>query len=510
LTIWGFITGIEPWFGSPFGLYFGFLTASIAGIIAGDPVTGVVTASTLFFAFLGVVSLGGAAVPEQRTAAVVIPPLVIATQLDPISAVPLAWAIAMLGSYFYTAAMTVNVYFCHLADKYAEEENYRGVELANLLGLIPHGLSVAIPVFLFSMYGPEFVNTLVERMPEWFWTGLKAAGGVMVTVGVALLLSALWRREFLPIYLLGFSLATYLNVPLIGIAVIGIGLIGAAYLLSGRAEKLLSALKELKPVEERERKLTDADIRKCFWRSWCLQNNLNWERLEGIGYCFSILPALKKLFKGDELKERVKAHLEFYNTTPYTHNIIMGLDLALEERGADIELIRSIKSGLMGPLAGIGDTIFWFTLVPIIGGIAASIAKGGHVWSIGVYILLWVAIMWSLKWWFTKTSYKYGLSIAELFTGPAMEEISLLMTAFGMLMLGGITAAYIPIYSPLKYEPWGFELQKILDMIIPKFLPLIFVFFNTSLIRKGWSVIKVVTLLFIIGFVLGIVGIIGA
>jgi PTS system mannose-specific IID component len=506
LTLWGFIVGIEPWFGSPIGLYFGIITSVVAGIIAGNPVVGAICGATLFLAFLGVVSLGGAAVPEQRTAAVVIPPIVIATGIDPIKAVPLAWAVAVLGSYFYTLAMTANVGFAHLADKYAEEGNWRGVEISNLLGLIPHGLAVAVPVFIFSYFGADFVNLLVKTLPSWIWTGLGAAGAVMTSLGVALLLNVVWKKEYTPILLLGFSLVAYLNLSLIGLAIVGLSLIWLFYFMTGKAEALMETLKSQSP--SREKKLTGKDITNAFWRSWFLQNNLNWERLEGIGFAFGILPILKKLYSGDELKKRVKNHLQFYNTTPYTHNIILGLTIALEEENADIDTISSVKASLMGPLAGIGDTIFWFTLATIIGGIGASILQQGLVWGALVTLILWISIMWPLKYYFTKISYERGLTIAEMLTGPFMSEIKMLLTNFGLIMIGGIIASFLSIKTPLAWEFAGLSVQKLLDSIMPKMLPLLFALFNVFLLRKGIKPLALVLILFVLGFILGVLGII--
>ena len=136
-----------------------------------------------------------------------------------------------------------------------------------------------------------------------------------------------------------------------------------------------------------DKKVTlDKKIRRSvMWRSMFLQGSWNYERMQNGGWAYSLIPALKKLYpSGEEAKEALKRHLEFFNTHPYVAAPIIGVTLALEEEranGADIDdaAIQGVKVGMMGPLAGIGDPVFWFTVRPIVGAIAASLAVGGSI-----------------------------------------------------------------------------------------------------------------------------------
>ena len=118
-------------------------------------------------------------------------------------------------------------------------------------------------------------------------------------------------------------------------------------------------------------KLSKKDRIAVAWRHQFLQGSWNYERMQNGGWCYSIIPAIKKLYPNKEDRvSALKRHLEFYNTHPYVSAPVMGVALALEEEranGADINdtAIQGVKVGMMGPLAGVGDTVFWFTLRPI-------------------------------------------------------------------------------------------------------------------------------------------------
>ncbi|MBF4808076.1 MAG: PTS mannose/fructose/sorbose transporter family subunit IID, partial [Lancefieldella rimae] len=113
-----------------------------------------------------------------------------------------------------------------------------------------------------------------------------------------------------------------------------------------------------------------------------LQGSWNYERMQNGGWAFSMIPAIKKLYpKKEDQIAALKRHLEFYNTHPYVSAPVIGVTLALEEGRANGEpiddvAIQGVKVGMMGPLAGVGDPVFWFTVRPILGALGASLALG--------------------------------------------------------------------------------------------------------------------------------------
>ena len=134
-----------------------------------------------------------------------------------------------------------------------------------------------------------------------------------------------------------------------------------------------------------EKKLNKKDLINIFIRSNFLLGSFNFERMQAIGFCVSLLPALRKVYKDDKpaMAAAMKRHLEFFNTQPFLATPIMGITAAMEEKkanGADIsdQTISGVKVGLMGPLAGVGDPIFWGTLRPVLAALGAGIALQHH------------------------------------------------------------------------------------------------------------------------------------
>ncbi|WP_154861773.1 PTS system mannose/fructose/sorbose family transporter subunit IID, partial [Clostridium diolis] len=152
-----------------------------------------------------------------------------------------------------------------------------------------------------------------------------------------------------------------------------------------------------------EKKLNKSDIVKMFIRSNFLLGSFNFERMQAIGFCVTLIPALKKLYKGDELSAALKRHLEFFNTQPFMATPIMGITAAMEEQkanGADIDeaSISGVKIGLMGPLAGVGDPIFWGTLRPVLAALGAGLALTGSIIGPLIFFIGFNAIRLATNW----------------------------------------------------------------------------------------------------------------
>ncbi len=140
---------------------------------------------------------------------------------------------------------------------------------------------------------------------------------------------------------------------------------------------------EQAPAEQLDKKT----LNNMVWRSLFLQASFNYERMQAGGWLFSILPGLKKIHKNEkDLAASMSHNLEFFNTHPFLVNFVMGIILSMEQNKADIPMIRAVRVAAMGPLGGIGDALFWFTLVPITAGITANMAINGNI-AAPVYFL---------------------------------------------------------------------------------------------------------------------------
>ena len=136
-------------------------------------------------------------------------------------------------------------------------------------------------------------------------------------------------------------------------------------------------------TEQTKKSLTKGDIRSTYWRSTFLLGSFNFERMQAMGFCVSMIPAIKRLYsKKEDQAAALKRHLEFFNTHPRVASTIIGVTAAMEQEranGNDIDdsAISGVKVGLMGPLAGVGDPIFWGTFRPVQAALGAGLAITG-------------------------------------------------------------------------------------------------------------------------------------
>ena len=157
-------------------------------------------------------------------------------------------------------------------------------------------------------------------------------------------------------------------------------------------------------MAEKKVQLSKKDRLSVALRSTFLQGSWNYERMQNGGWCFAMIPAIKKLYTNKEdQKAALKRHLEFFNTHPYVASPVLGVTLALEEEkanGAQVDdaAIQGVKVGMMGPLAGVGDPVFWFTARPMLGALGASLAMGGSILGPILFFVLWNVIRWAFMW----------------------------------------------------------------------------------------------------------------
>ena len=285
------------------------------------------------------------------------------------------------------------------------------------------------------------------------------------------------------------------------------------------------------------------------WRSTFLQGSWNYERMQNGGWCYAMIPAIKKLYKDPEdRKAALKRHLEFFNTHPYVASPVLGVTLALEEdraNGAAVDdvAIQGVKVGMMGPLAGVGDPVFWFTVRPMLGALGASLALGGNILGPILFFVLWNAIRWGFMWYTQEFGYRTGSRITEDLSGGLLQDITKGASILGMFVLAALVERWVsikftPVIANIKlskgaYIEWDkvemsgkglktvFEqvqggmafgpikqqtLQGNLDSLIPGLVPLLLTFLCMWLLKKKVSPIVIIIALFIVGIVGHLIG----
>ena len=285
------------------------------------------------------------------------------------------------------------------------------------------------------------------------------------------------------------------------------------------------------------------------WRSTFLQGSWNYERMQNGGWAYSMIPAIKKLYTTKEDRSAaLKRHLEFFNTHPYLASPVLGVTLALEEEranGAPVDdvAIQGVKVGMMGPLAGVGDPVFWFTVRPMLGALGASLALSGNILGPILFFLFWNIIRWSFMWFTQEFGYRTGSKITDNLGGGLLQKITKGASILGMFVLAALVQRWVsikfqPIVSTVKLDngafidwnslPAGAEgihqaliqmqsglalnqekittLQNNLDQLIPGLVPLLLTFLCMWLLRKKVSPILIILGLFLVGILGHVVG----
>ncbi|MGT2800767.1 PTS system mannose/fructose/sorbose family transporter subunit IID [Streptococcus marmotae] len=292
------------------------------------------------------------------------------------------------------------------------------------------------------------------------------------------------------------------------------------------------------------------DRKKVWWRSQFLQASWNYERMQNLGWAYSLVPALKKLYTNKEDQAAaLKRHMEFFNTHPYVAAPIIGVTLALEEEranGAEIDdaAIQGVKIGMMGPLAGIGDPVFWFTVRPILGSLGASLALSGNIIGPIIFFVAWNLIRMSFLWYTQEIGYKAGSEITKDMSGGILQDITKGASILGMFILAvlaqrwvsinftfnvsevplakgafiewdklpagseGIRQAFEQVGQGLSQTPTKVTtFQDNLNGLIPGFMNLLLTFLCMWLLKKKVSPITIIIGLFIVGILARVAGI---
>lgn len=249
-------------------------------------------------------------------------------------------------------------------------------------------------------------------------------------------------------------------------------------------------------------------LNKMVWRSLNLQGSFNYERMQANGWLYGILPGLLAIHgeDTDDLKISMSHNLEFFNTHPFLVTFVMGIVLSLEQQKADINTIRAVRVAAMGPLGGIGDAIFWFTLVPIAAGIGSNMAIQGSIAGPIVFLLLFNIVQFAVRFFLMHWSYKLGTSAIEALTSNA-KEFTRAASLLGVFVVGALTSNYggttiVPVLEN------GKTVQSILDGVLPKMIPMALTLGMYFLMKKkGWTPVKCIGALLVLGLVGALIGI---
>ncbi len=265
-----------------------------------------------------------------------------------------------------------------------------------------------------------------------------------------------------------------------------------------------------------EKKLTNADIRNIYTRSTFLLGSFNFERMQSMGFCVSMIPVIKRFYSNkDDQAAALKRHLEFFNTQPWVASPIIGVTAAMEQERAngskdiDDAAISGVKVGLMGPLAGVGDPIFWGTLRPVLAALGAGLAITGH-WLGPLLFFIGINLCRSLtRWYGFKYGYEKGTEIVNDMGGGRLQKLTQGASILGLFVMGSLVSKWTSINIPLELSRYKNQMgeevvttvQSVLNDLLPGLAALLLTFFCMYLLRKKINAMYIIFALFGVGIV---------
>ena len=518
----------------------------LVGWVLGDLHQGVVIGASLELIFMGNIKVGAAIPPDVVTGGVLGTAFAILSGKGAAIALALAIPISILAEMLLSALFVFRSGFNKLFQRYAIEGDYHKVSTLHVVSGFLKPALMALVGFLSLRLGAGAMKAFLDLIPAWVNTGLQVAGNLLPALGFALLMNLLLRKAVAPYFFLGFLLAAFLKLPVIAIGGLGVIIallvtqrtgvedteVGMSDTDSGNAEDgtgntvneagdltdgagdpatgavgAAPAPGVMTNMAQAPGAITSGDLRRIFFRSMLLEANFNFETWQNTGFAFAMIPVLKKLYKTKEsMAAALQRHLQLFNTSTYGCTLILGLTTAMEEqnsRDADFnaDSINSVKLGLMGPLAGVFDSLFWGTLKVIAAGVGTSLALKGNVSGVVLFILLFNVPHLLLRYQLTFIGYKAGTTfLQKLSRSNVMDRLTQGAAILGLMVVGAMPATLMNIHTPVSFGE-GAGLQGILDQIVPALVPLGLTFLVYYFVKKGVKTTYLLLGLLGLGFV---------
>jgi len=260
------------------------------------------------------------------------------------------------------------------------------------------------------------------------------------------------------------------------------------------------------------------EIRRLSLRGLLLQGGFNYERFQNLGFWWMMRPTLDRLYP--DRQERAAAyqrHLVYFNTNPWVVGPIAGVSAVMEKQRAtgaenlDDETINSVKVGLMAPLAGIGDSLVFGTIRPILAAVCAAMAVSGNISGPIIFFLVLLATQVVLRAWGTSAGYRSGTRFFEKLSPVQVDRIKQGATTVGLVVTGALVATMLKVTTPWSYTSGEktIALQDQLDAVLPALLPLLATLGVYALVRRRVSPVWVLLGTLVVGLVCGYVGALG-
>ncbi|WP_033263078.1 PTS system mannose/fructose/sorbose family transporter subunit IID [Amycolatopsis vancoresmycina] len=499
------------------------IAGSVAGLITGHPLLGLLIGATLELAALGVYTYGGATIPDYQTGAIVGTALAAGAAGAPAAQAAIGIGVGLPAAILLSAldpvGKMVTTALVHRADGYAADGNARGLAVIHWVSLVPWVAVRAIPTFLAALAASGgLVKDITASIPAGFVQGMTLAGSLLPAVGFALLLGMMELSRYWYLLLIGFVGFAYLKLPVLGIALVGVA-VAMLFVTLKRDEPVLAVPEAAAEEPAADPRLTKQDLRRAFRRYfWSSQISWNYERMQALGFAYSMEPVLRRLYpeKADYVAG-LQRHLQFFNTSVLVGGpLILGSSVALEEAGTP-KSAASTKVALMGPLAGIGDTVVFALYNSIVFTMGASWALQGN-WLGPAFAAVMVLVPYALiRRWQFGFAYREGKRLAGHLAAGALARVAQGATVLGFVVLGGFIPSIVKVVTTLTYRQTttvqgqpvtqSVAIQDRLDELLPFLLPVlvtagVYLLTVKARLRPVW----VIGIVVVAGVVLGWLG----
>lgn len=270
-------------------------------------------------------------------------------------------------------------------------------------------------------------------------------------------------------------------------------------------------------IVKTEKKLQKKDLIKHWILGYSSETCYNYERLQALGTTNAMVPIVRRLYdkKEDQVKA-LKKYMVFFNTEPsFIGTVIHGVAASMEEQAANgeevtAEDINAVRTGLMGPIAGIGDTVSQGIVYPILAGICCSLALAGNFAGPIIFEIAYKLIMLGMGYAMYMTGYKQGkTAIIRILRAGTLNRITEIFSIVGLMVVGNMAATRVTITTPIAFTVGevGINLQEILDSLLPGMLPLAATLLVWMLLNKKIKATYVIVILFVVGILASLTGI---
>lgn len=260
----------------------------------------------------------------------------------------------------------------------------------------------------------------------------------------------------------------------------------------------------------------DKMIRKVAWRSMIGSGTYNYENMQALVFLYAMLPVINRYYTNEDDKiTAMKRHFTLFNITPAVYGFVTGLAASMEKVASenedyDTSSINAIKTSLMGPLSGIGDSIFWGALKVVATGVGVSFAAQGNILGPILYFLINFVPAWFAKMWLPRISFKLGINlIQQMEESGTLATVTKLCNIVGLMTIGAMATTMVKVKLAAEWTIEGnvLNLQNVIDSILPSLLPVALTLIMFKYLKKGSKPMTLMLILIAVGILGSAIGI---